>query len=144
MTTNVPTITHAYATSGSYTATLTVTDSEGCSTAVIFTGHSVTRNGSSAAQTARTISIVPTIVGLPATVKIISGAATLRGCEVKLELSCTGSAGDRYAGTLALSVKLNRSGKTQLKQAGTHGLRVTATATLASRRSTTRTTTLKP
>jgi hypothetical protein len=43
-TTSAPTITHIDAKPGSYTATLTVTDNEGCSTAVIFTGHTAHRD----------------------------------------------------------------------------------------------------
>ena len=45
VTTSAPTITHTYARGASYPATLTVTDNEGCSTTVIFTGHTVSCHG---------------------------------------------------------------------------------------------------
>jgi YVTN family beta-propeller protein len=44
------TITHSYAAAGAYTATLTVTDNEGCSTRTIFTGQTMSCNGSPTAQ----------------------------------------------------------------------------------------------
>ena len=72
-TSSVPTITHAYATAGNYTATLTVTDNDGCSTAVIFTGHSVSCNGSNAAQTAHTIA-TEVVASKP---PVISGTTTV-------------------------------------------------------------------
>ena len=44
-TTTVPTVSHVYAKAGSYTATVTETDSAGTSTTVVFTGQTVSRNG---------------------------------------------------------------------------------------------------
>lgn len=59
-TTASPHVTHAYATSGRYTATVTVTDDEGCSTAVVYTGQTVSCNGSDGAS-ARVEVIVPAV-----------------------------------------------------------------------------------
>ncbi len=56
-TTSAPTTTHTYAAAGNYTATLTETDSAGTSTAVVFTGQTVSRNGGPSAQTTRTVSV---------------------------------------------------------------------------------------
>lgn len=53
------TVTHTYARPGTYTATLTVTDNEGCSTALIYTGQTASCNGSSVARTTATILVVP-------------------------------------------------------------------------------------
>ncbi|WP_165963907.1 beta-propeller fold lactonase family protein [Actinomadura sp. KC216] len=49
--------THAYRRPGTYRATLTVTDDEGCTTAFVFTGQTPHCTGSPAARTTRTITI---------------------------------------------------------------------------------------
>jgi YVTN family beta-propeller protein len=70
-TTSAPTISHTYAPGGSYTATLTVTDNEGCSTTVIFTGHTVSCNGNAAATMTQTVVVpAPTVVVPPPTVVV--------------------------------------------------------------------------
>jgi 6-phosphogluconolactonase (cycloisomerase 2 family) len=54
-----PTVGHKYAKKGVYTATLTVTDNEGCSTAQIFTGQTVSCNGSGAARARMAVDLDP-------------------------------------------------------------------------------------
>jgi hypothetical protein len=56
-TTTSATTTHVYSQPGSYTATLTVTDTAGTSTTVVFTGQSVLRNGGPSAQKSVTLNI---------------------------------------------------------------------------------------
>ncbi|HEU0192757.1 MAG TPA: PKD domain-containing protein, partial [Gaiellales bacterium] len=56
-TTSVPTTSHTYARSGTYTVTLTLTDAAGTSTTQVFTGQTMLRNGSRLARAARTLVI---------------------------------------------------------------------------------------
>ena len=56
-TTSSATTTHTYAAPGVYTASLTVTDAAGCSTEQIFTGQTVSCNGSSRAQIAHQVTV---------------------------------------------------------------------------------------
>lgn len=59
-TTAGPTVSYSYAQSGSYTATLTVTDDEGCSDDFVFTGQTASCNGSAVAKAAHTITVAAT------------------------------------------------------------------------------------
>ncbi len=54
-TTSLPTVSHKYATNGTYQVTLRVTDTEGCSTTRIYTGQTVLCNGGPAAQVTKQI-----------------------------------------------------------------------------------------
>jgi 6-phosphogluconolactonase (cycloisomerase 2 family) len=56
-TTSSPTTTHTYATAGTYSASLTVTDAAGCSTSQIFTGQTISCNGSSQAETSHQVTV---------------------------------------------------------------------------------------
>ncbi len=71
-TTTTATTQHVYAQPGTYTATVTVTDSEGCSTTVIFTGQTADCNGSAAA-TASTQVVVPSGGGDAPDVRLSGG-----------------------------------------------------------------------
>jgi YVTN family beta-propeller protein len=62
--TSTPTTTHTYATGGSYTATLTVTDSAGTSTTQVFTGQTVSNNGGSSAQASQSFTLPPTVTAV--------------------------------------------------------------------------------
>jgi 6-phosphogluconolactonase (cycloisomerase 2 family) len=54
-----PTPTHTYATPGAYRVTVTVTDDEGCSDAVIFTGQTALCNGSERATASQRLAVLP-------------------------------------------------------------------------------------
>jgi alpha-tubulin suppressor-like RCC1 family protein len=56
-TTTSATTTHNYTTPGTHTVTLTVSDQAGCSTRVIFTGQTVSCNGSSAARVSHLLTV---------------------------------------------------------------------------------------
>jgi YVTN family beta-propeller protein len=56
-TTSEAKINHTYKTPGKYQATLTVTDNEGCSTALIYTGQTASCNGSASAAKTMTIKV---------------------------------------------------------------------------------------
>jgi 6-phosphogluconolactonase (cycloisomerase 2 family) len=73
---------HKYAKAGVYTATLTVGDNEGCSTAQVFTGRQVSCNGSSAAVATAKIDTPPAITGLGVTNKRFA-VASARARRVK-------------------------------------------------------------
>ena len=54
-----PTPQHTFASPGTYTVTVTVTDQDGCSTRLIFTGQTAYCNGTTAAQATRTVTVPP-------------------------------------------------------------------------------------
>jgi len=58
--TTVPHTSHVYARTGSYTATLTVTNSAGTSLTQVFTGQTVSNNGGPAAMTSHTVTVAAT------------------------------------------------------------------------------------
>jgi DNA-binding beta-propeller fold protein YncE len=58
LTSSVPAVQHTYAAPGTYTATVTVADQDGCSSALIFTGQTAYCNGGPSATTAVTFTVI--------------------------------------------------------------------------------------
>jgi YVTN family beta-propeller protein len=130
---------HTYANPGTYLATLTVTDDQGCSTTVVSTGATVSCNGSiaAAAKSANVTVARPaatrTVTGTPNRFKLLgvkrhpgkgtatlrlrvpaAGVASLRGKQVKRSRkTATG------AGVVALAVRAKGSAAERLKRRGT-------------------------
>ncbi|HXW33657.1 MAG TPA: beta-propeller fold lactonase family protein [Acidimicrobiales bacterium] len=71
-TTVVPTTSHVYSSPGTYTASVTETDTAGASTTQVFTGQTVSLNGSSAAVASNTFTIVSCNAGVTCSAAVSS------------------------------------------------------------------------
>jgi YVTN family beta-propeller protein len=93
-TTVSPTVTRTYATSNTYTVTLTVTDDAGCSTALVFTGQTASCNAAPKAQTTRQLTIAPPPPPpLPQISSPANGARYMLRQVVPASYACQDSAG---------------------------------------------------
>jgi YVTN family beta-propeller protein len=109
--TTTPTVTHVYVTAGSYTATLTETDSAGTSISQVFTGQTISRNGSLSAQISRSVA-VPASPASPArpaapappTVRILVRSVTVRHGYAVIPLSCPSTAVGGCHGTVTIAL----------------------------------------
>lgn len=101
-----PTPTHTYAAAGVYTATLTVTDDGGCSTAFVFTGQTALCNGSTTAVTTRTVTVpVPSrLMPVPTVTKFMLVASPVASSTgVSFSLACQAAAGSVCRGLAQLT-----------------------------------------
>jgi 6-phosphogluconolactonase (cycloisomerase 2 family) len=132
-TTTVPTVTHAYEQAGGYTATVTLTDDEGCSSALIYTGQATLCNGSGVAV--KSVEVDAGVLGAKVTAKgsqkqkgtlkvavkagaeenvelLASGSAKFKGVKGKVALKkAKGSAEAGKTKTLKLKAKKKAQGK---------------------------------
>jgi hypothetical protein len=82
-----PTQSHTYGAAGTYPASLTLTDNEGCSTSLLFTGATASCNGSPLAVATRTVTVAP---GRTAGLLRVRVSCTKRakpgGCKIELQI----------------------------------------------------------
>jgi YVTN family beta-propeller protein len=97
-TTTAPSTSHVYSQPGAYTATLTVTDDQGCSTAFVFTGQTASCNGGPAARASQPVTISPPSRTLSIAV---SGNGTVFGPGIDCPGDCTETYADGTAVKLA-------------------------------------------
>src|SRR5205807_564663 len=119
--TSAPTTSHIYAAAGSYTTTLTETDSAGTSTTQVFTGQTMSRDGGPSAQTTRPVSVtsalqatasaltpssLPNLQPAPPTSVVISAGSlttTARG-DALIWVRCPATARDGCRGTITIAL----------------------------------------
>ncbi len=155
-TTTTPKVSHTYAHSGHHHVTLTVTDNEGCSTILVFTGQTAYCNGTKAAKVSHRVA-----VGKPE-VAVKTTSARVKDGRVRIKVSCIG--GERCSGTLTLrtgtttigsahysigagktatvTVTLNAAGQREVAGSANHRLSARATVTVTGGVKSTRTVTL--
>ncbi|HEY1449303.1 MAG TPA: PKD domain-containing protein [Solirubrobacteraceae bacterium] len=107
-TSSSPTAVHNYAAPGTYSARLTLTDAEGCSTALVFTGQTASCNGSAQASAVEPVTVIaPPSGALPAlspTAPLISSLRARSRCISHVRLAGAPSSG---SGGLAFTYTLN-------------------------------------
>jgi YVTN family beta-propeller protein len=107
-----PTPTHTYSAPGTYRVTVTLTDSEGCSTSFVFTGLTASCNGSSLASAASTVKVAARPQGKPALSSNDFHFGKLRR--------------DKRRGTAKLEVVIPGPGVLQLRGKSVRGVKRTA------------------
>ena len=82
-----PSPTHVYSAPGAYQATLTLTDNEGCSTALLFTGQTAFCNGSPLATATRSVTVLAPAGAKRLRVRVkCPKSAKPGGCKFKLQV----------------------------------------------------------
>ncbi len=102
-----PTPSHIYANGGNFDATVTVTDNEGCSTSVVFTGQTASCNGGPAATASRRVSVD----GTPPKLELFGPKSQKLGTFVSLIVRCDEACNGTAGGKLIVTVPGGESGK---------------------------------
>ena len=102
-----PTPSHIYAKGGNFDATVTVTDNEGCSTAVVFTGQTASCNGGPAATASRRVSVD----GTPPKLELFGPKSQKLGGFVSVIVRCDEACNGTAGGKLIVTVPGGDSGK---------------------------------
>jgi YVTN family beta-propeller protein len=105
-----PTVKHNFAKPGNYGVTLTVTDNEGCSTTLIFTGQTAYCNGSSSASQTQTLK-----VAYPGVRVKCPSRARPKGCKIKLQAVTKKHKGKTATRLARAKVKAGKSKVVSLK-----------------------------
>jgi hypothetical protein len=128
VTTNAPTAstTHAYAVAGVYTASVTVTDQAGTSTAQVFTGQTMSRDGSSDdAVASQQVTVFPTVTAVSPTAGPAGTKVAITGTGFS---TTSGATAVSFGGKAAAGVSCSSSTKcTATAPAGTGTVEVTVT-----------------
>jgi 6-phosphogluconolactonase (cycloisomerase 2 family) len=78
---------HTYPGPGTYAATVTLTDNEGCSTTFVFTGQTASCNGSAVATTQRSVAVAPLADPRP-TLRLFGAKRQTLDGTIELRVSC--------------------------------------------------------
>jgi YVTN family beta-propeller protein len=105
-----PSLSHTYAAPGTYQATLTLTDNEGCSTSFVFTGQTAYCNGASTASQTQTVK-----VAYPGVRVKCPKSAKPRGCKFKLQVVSKKKKGKSESAVAKAKAKAGRSAVVSLK-----------------------------
>ena len=102
-----PTPSHSYEKGGDFDATVTITDNEGCSTTVVFTGQTASCNGSSAATASRRV----TVDGTPPKLELFGPKTQQLGGFVSVIVRCDEACSGTAGGKLIVTVPGGGKGK---------------------------------
>jgi YVTN family beta-propeller protein len=116
-----PTPSHSYTKPGTYKATLTLTDNEGCSTSLIFTGQTAYCNGSALASQTQTVT-----VAYPGVRIKCPKSAKPRGCRFKLQAVTKKRKGKAETGVAKAKLKAGKSRIVSLKPRGSFASKLAA------------------
>jgi len=143
-TTTTPKVSHTYAHSGHHHVTLTVTDNEGCSNSLVFTGQTPYCNGTKAATVSHQVVVAKPKVSIKTTSARVQGwtgqdqglvrgrAAVPRHADPAdaQDHDRLGPLLDRGGQTATVAVTLNAAGRGELAGSANHRLSARATATV--------------